>query len=81
MGYSFRVAARYLLYTPTHRQRIAHTTAGTLAGSISVGPPRGMDPTTHRTMSGRSATELYLSLRTSTGMHQYARMDHANRMT
>ena len=61
MGYSFRLAARVLLYTPSHRQDntyhgLCYTTSGALAGTrnSSMGPPWRIDPTTHRTMSERS---------------------------
>ena len=50
IGYSFRLAARVLLYTS--REALAGTK------SSSMGPPRGIDPTIHRTMSVRSTTEL-----------------------
>ena len=61
MGYSFRLAARVLLYASSYRQNntyhgFCYTSRGTLAGTrnSSMGPPRGIDPTTHRTMSERS---------------------------
>ena len=31
-----------------------HSSHGTLAGNSSMGPPRRIDPTTHRTMNERS---------------------------
>ena len=47
MGYSFRLAARVLLYAPSHRQdstyhSLCYTTRGALAGTrnSSMGPPR-----------------------------------------
>ena len=43
IGYSFRLAARVLLYASSHRQDITYH-----------GPPWRIDPTTHRTMSERS---------------------------
>ena len=54
MGYSFRLAARILLYASSHRQD--NTSRGALVGTrnSSVGPPRRIDPTTHRTTSERS---------------------------
>ena len=54
MDYSFRLAARVLLYAPQF---------GTLAGmtNSSMGPPWGVDPTTHCTMSGCSTTKLHLA--------------------
>ena len=61
MGYSFRLASRVLLYASTDRQdstyhRLSYTSRGALAGTrnSSKGPPWGIDPTTHRTMSERS---------------------------
>ena len=65
MVYSFLLAARYLLYVPSQRQDstyygLCYTSCGGLAGTrnSSTGPPRRIDPTTHRTESGRSTTEL-----------------------
>ena len=60
--YSFRLAARVLLYAPSHRQDntyhgLCYTSRGALARTrnSSMGPPHeGFDPTTHRTMSERS---------------------------
>ena len=61
MGYSFRLAARVLLYAPSHRQdstyhSLCYTSRGALDGTrnSSMGPPWRIDPTTHRTMSERS---------------------------
>ena len=61
MGYSFRLAARVLLYVSSHRQDstyhgLCYTSCGALAGmrNSSMGPPWRIDPTTHRTMSERS---------------------------
>ena len=61
MGYSFRLAARVILYASSHRQDstcqgLCYTSHGALAGtrSSSMGPPWRIDPTTHRTMSERS---------------------------
>ena len=53
IGYSFRLAARVLLYESSHRQDntyhgLCYTSRGALAGT------RRIDPTTHRTMSERS---------------------------
>ena len=60
IGYPFRLAARVLLYAPSHRQDstyhgLCYTSCGTLAETwnSSMGPWR-IDPTTHRTMSERS---------------------------
>ena len=61
IGYSLRLAARVLLYAPSHRQDSTYhglccTSRGALAGTrnSSMGPPWRIDPTTHRTMSERS---------------------------
>ena len=58
MGYSFRLAARVLLYASSHRQDntyhgLCYTSLEALAGTrnSSMGPPWRIDPTTHRTMS------------------------------
>ena len=47
----FRVAAKYLLYVPSHRQdstyhSLCYTSCGALAGMRNslMGPPRGIDP-------------------------------------
>ena len=68
MGYSFRLAARVLLYAPSHRQDstyhgLCYTSSGALAGMrySSTGPPWRIDPTTHRTMSEAFTTELHLA--------------------
>ena len=60
MGYSFRLAATVLLHTPSYRQDITYhgpcyTSRGTLAGkrNSSMCPQQGIDPTIHRTLSGR----------------------------
>ena len=57
-GYSFRLAARVLLYASYHIQDntyygLCYTSLGALAGTrnSSMGPPRRIEPTTHRTMS------------------------------
>ena len=57
IGYSYRLTARVLLYAPSHRQDstyhgLCYTSRGALAGM------RRIDPTTHRTMSERSTSEL-----------------------
>ena len=52
MGYYFQLAARHLLYEPSHRQNrayhgLCYTSRELLAGkkkNSSVGPPRGIDP-------------------------------------
>ena len=58
---SFRLAARVLLYAPSHRQDntyhgLCYTSRGALAGTrnSSMGPPWRIDPKTHRTMSEHS---------------------------
>ena len=55
MGYSFRLAARVLLYALSHRQDhtypcLCYTSRGALAGTrnSSMGPPWRIDPTIHR---------------------------------
>ena len=65
MGYSFRLAARVLLYAPSHRQDSTYhglccTNRGALAGTrnISMGPPLRIDPMIHRTMSEGATSEL-----------------------
>ena len=61
MGYSSWLTARVLLYASSHRQDYTYHTFcyishGALAKLInsSMGPPWRIDPTTHRTMNGRS---------------------------
>ena len=68
IDYSFRLAARYLLYAPSSDKMVnihdvCFTSRGTLVGSItsSMGPPRGIDPSTRRNMSGSSTTKLHLA--------------------
>ena len=66
IGYSYRLTARVLLFAPSHRQDntyhgLCYTSRGALAGTrnSSMGPPPWrFDPTTHRTMSERSTSEL-----------------------
>ena len=67
MGYSFRLAAIYLLYAPFQRQDstyhgLRYTSCGALAGMInsSMGQPWGIDPMIHRTTNGRSTTRARL---------------------
>ena len=64
IGYSFRLTARILLYASSHRQDstyhgFCYTSHGALAETrnSSMGPPWGIDPTTHRTMSERTYHE------------------------
>ena len=59
MGYSFRLAARVVLYAPSHRQDntyhgLCYTSGGALAGTKNMGPPWRINPTTHRITSERS---------------------------
>ena len=61
MGYSFRIAARFLLYAPSYIQDstyhdLCYTSSGALAGTrnSSMGSPWRINPTTHRTMNERS---------------------------
>ena len=61
IGYSFRLAARVLLYASSNRQDntyhdLCYTSCGALAGSrnSSMGLPWRIDPTIHPTMSERS---------------------------
>ena len=61
MGYSFWLAARVLLYVPSHRQDntyhgFCYTSCGALAGTrnSSMGPPWRIAPMIHRTLSERS---------------------------
>ena len=61
IGYSFRLAARVLLYASSHRQDntyhgLCYTSRGALAGTRNspMGPPWRIDPMTHRTMSEHS---------------------------
>ena len=58
MGYFFHLAARDLLYAPSHRQDSTYhsrcyTSRGALAGTrnSSIAPRCGINPTTYRTMS------------------------------
>ena len=61
IGYSFRSAARVVLYASSHRQNntyhgLCYTSRGALAGTrnSSMGSSWRIDPTTHRTVSERS---------------------------
>ena len=66
IGYSYRLTARVLLYAPSNTQdntyhSLCYTSRGALAGTrnSSMGPtPWRIDPTSHRTMSERSTSEL-----------------------
>ena len=64
MGYSFRLAARDLLYAQNRTcHGLCYTSWGSLAGTryISMSPPWGIDPITHRTMVGRSTTQIHIA--------------------
>ena len=65
MDYSFQLAARNHPTAPYVHHPTAQDSRGTLAGTrnSSMGPPRGIDPTTHRIMSRRTTTELHMVLR------------------
>ena len=65
IGYSFRLAARVLLYAPSHRQdstyhSLCYTSRGTLTGTrnISIDPSRGIDLTTYCSMSYISVLQV-----------------------
>ena len=67
MGYSFRLAARVLLYASSHRQDntyLCYTSRGALAGTrnSSMGPPWRIDSTTHAPWANALTTELHLAL-------------------
>ena len=67
-GYSFWLAARDLLQTPSHRQDstyhwfcyLSHRALAGM-GNSSMGPPWGIDPRTHCSKSEHSAMELHLA--------------------
>ena len=68
-GLHFSISSKSYFICTIHRedttyQGLWYTSRGTLVGkkNRSMGPPWGIDPTTHRTMSGRSTTELHLAL-------------------
>ena len=68
MGYSFKLAARVLLYAPSHRKDstyhgICYTSCRALAGMRNslMDSPWGIDPTTLSTMSRCSTIELHLA--------------------
>ena len=75
IGYSFRLAARVLLYASSHRQDttyhgLCYTSRGALAGTRNspMGPPWRIDPTTHRTMS-EHLPRSYISIHLSWGLY------------
>ena len=61
MGYSFRLVSSHTQYCTY--PSLCYTSRGALTGTrkSSVDPPWEIDPTTHRTMNGRSTTELNLA--------------------
>ena len=68
LGYSLLLAARVLLHAQSQWQdstyhTLCHTSHGALTGmrNSSICPPWGIDPVTHRTMSGCTITELHLA--------------------
>ena len=65
MGYSFQLAARVLLYAPSHRQdniyhSLCYTSRGALAGTrnSSMGPPWGINLMTHHTTNLHLAPKI-----------------------
>ena len=61
MSYSFLLAARVLLYAPSHRQdstyhSLCYTSRTTGTRNSAIGSPFGIDPTTHPTMNEPPAT-------------------------
>ena len=68
IGYSYRLAARVLLYAPSHRQdntyhSLCYTSHGALAGTrnSSIGSPWMIDPMTHCNMSKPLLPQSYIS--------------------
>ena len=57
IGYSFQLAARFLLYESSHS--LCYTSHGALTGTrnSSMGPPRRIDAMTYHTTSERSYYE------------------------
>ena len=69
MGYSFQLAARDRLYAPFHSKGsiyhgLSDTRCVALVGTRnnSMGPPRGIDLTTHRTVNGHQSSFWYIDL-------------------
>ena len=67
MGYSFLLAAKGLLYVPSHIQNstyhnLCYTSCGALAGTRNwlMGPPWGIDPAAHCILSRYFTMELHL---------------------
>ena len=64
IGYSFRLTARVLLYAPSHRQDnipqplLQSWSTGWKEKYLNGSTPWRIDPTTHRTMSERSTSDL-----------------------
>ena len=70
MGYSFRLAARVVLYASSHRQdntyhSLCYTICVALAGTrnSSMGPPWRIDPMTHPTMSLTRSNLSWMNVR------------------
>ena len=68
MGYSFRLVANVLSYSPSYMQDgtyhgLCYNSHGVLAGmrNSSMGPPRGINRIIHHIISGCSTTELHLA--------------------
>ena len=65
MDYSLRLAARVLLYVPSHRQDSTYNgrwvQMNDRSENSSLGLPRRIDLKTNRTLSERSTTELHLA--------------------
>ena len=82
MGYSFRLAAKVLLYASSHRQDytyhgLCYPRRGALAGTrnSSMGPPWRVDPTTYRTMSEREREMFYLTTHSTHFIYGYMASD------
>ena len=78
--YSFRLTARVLLYAPSHRQDnifngLCYTSRGALAGTRNSSMGYWFDPTTHRTMSEPSTSELRPAPQTENN-HSYRQGRH-----
>ena len=80
MNYSFRLTTKDLLYALSHRQDSTYHshcyTTTVLAGmrNSSMGPPRGINPTTHRTMS-RERKMFYLTTHSTHFIYSYMASD------
>ena len=58
----FPINSKVLLYAPSHRQDSIYHGALAEIGNGSMGPPRGIDLTNHRTMSKRSTLKVHLAI-------------------